>query len=256
WRAVADMRAKNPDSAADRLARVLDPAQWPVESQPWRSSVLLPAWQFALLRSEGLATRAGLGQLGRPGRGVGGNWGTERLPDQNPKDADAWELKRALYDNLTEQDFLERTPGEGEFDAGFARELGLARIGDPVRWRRGIEFLRLAAYALPAHSPSLFTQIAQTFEQANDRESARRAHEQLKEAGLAFGPKNFSAEEKAIFYGVIKRMADEAAAAGDNDGAIALLTIYAEYERAGLETLRQLAEMHERRGDALAALRY
>src|SRR5207248_10605918 len=58
------------------------------------------------------------------------------------------------------------------------------------------------------------------------------------------------------FYGVLKRLADEAATAGDNDGAIALLTMYAEYERAGLDTLRQLAEMHERRGDALAALRY
>src|SRR5207249_2605192 len=81
-------------------------------------------------------------------------------------------------------------------------------------------------------------------------------HEQLKEAGMAFGPKNLSAEEKAIFYGVIKRMADEAAATEHNDEAIALLTMYAEYERAGLETLRQLAEMHERRGDALAALRY
>src|SRR5262249_35029139 len=161
------------DSAADRLARVLDPAQWPVESQPWRSSVLLPAWQLALLRSKELATRAGLGQLALPGRRVEAVGAKGRRLGPNPKGADVGGLKRAVYDNLTEQDFLERTPGEGEFDAGFARELGLARIGDPVRWRRGIEFLRLAAYALPAHSPSLFTQIAQTFEQANERDNVR-----------------------------------------------------------------------------------
>ena len=33
WRSVADMRARQPDAAAERLARVLDPAQWPAEAQ-------------------------------------------------------------------------------------------------------------------------------------------------------------------------------------------------------------------------------
>src|SRR5205823_4321709 len=124
-----------PDAAAERLARDLDPAEWPAEAQPWRAAVLLPAWQMALLRSKDLATRAGLVQLALPGRRMEAIAATERVLAENPKDADVWELKRSLYDGLTEQDFFERTPGEGEFDAGYARELGLARISDPVRWR-------------------------------------------------------------------------------------------------------------------------
>src|SRR5262245_16820304 len=117
WRSIADMRAHKPDAAAERLAHVLDPAQWPAEAQPFRSAVLLPAWQMVLLRSKDLATRAGLVQLALPGRRMEAIAATERLLAQNPQDADAWELKRSLYDGLTEQDFFERTPGEGEFDA-------------------------------------------------------------------------------------------------------------------------------------------
>ena len=45
-------------------------------------------------------------------------------------------------------------------------------------------------------------------------------------------------------------------AAGDIDGAIENYHLYAESERSGLETLRTLAELNERKGDPLSALRY
>jgi tetratricopeptide (TPR) repeat protein len=256
WRAVADMRAQRPESAAERLGKLLDPAAWAADAQASRWSVLLPAWQMALLRSKDLATRVGQGQLLLPGRRMEAIAACEKALAADRNDADAWELKRYLYDSLTEADFAARKPGEGEFDAGYARELGMARINDAAHWRRGVEFLRLAAWANPAQAPSLCLQIAQTYERAGEPENARQAYEYVKQSGAAFGPKNLPPEEKAAFFGIVKKMADEAAARGDNRAAIADLTLYAEYERAGLETLRQLAEMYERDGNALTALQY
>jgi tetratricopeptide (TPR) repeat protein len=44
-------------------------------------------------------------------------------------------------------------------------------------------------------------------------------------------------------------------AQGDLDAALDLFHLYGEYERSGIETLRTIAELFERKGDALAALR-
>jgi tetratricopeptide (TPR) repeat protein len=180
----------------------------------------------------------------------------ERELAQANDNADAWNLKRILYDGLSETDFQERPPVEGEFDAAFARELGLARLRDAGQWRRGVEYLRLAAAADPTHGPSIYQQIAQVYEQTGERENARKANEFLKTLGQQFGPKSFPPEEKAIYFAIVKRLAEEAAARGDARAALANLTIYADYERSGLETLRQLAQMHEQLKEVLPALQF
>ena len=98
----------------------------------------------------------------------------ERQLAANPDDADAWALKRILYSNLTEADY-QAAAGDGvaaDFDHGYAQQLGLALINDPVRWQRGGEYLRLAARGMPALGPSLFTQIAQAHERAGHAEGA------------------------------------------------------------------------------------
>jgi tetratricopeptide (TPR) repeat protein len=257
WRAVADMRAGQPEAAAERLARLFDPQAWSDAEHPSRQAVLFPAWQMALRRSRDLATRIGQPQLGLPGRKMEAIAAVERTLAENKDDTDAWELKRLLYDGLSWNEYCQRRPVVAtEFDAAYARELGRALLSDPARWRQGLEFLEMAADADPAHAPSTYLEIAQTYERLGEREAMRTTFEKLRESGLAYGPQKLPADEATTFYMAIKRMADDAAAREDFRGAVALLRIILEGNRAGLQTFRQLAEMYERLGEALPALHY
>ncbi len=256
WNAVADMRMKDVDSAANRLNQILDPSQWTANDAPSRQSILFPAWQMALLRSSELATRVGKPQLALPSRRMEAIAGIERMLADNPKDSEAWEMKRVLYDGLTEQEYYARPPVDGEFDGVYVRELGLALLDDASRWRRGVEYLRIAAMSLPQHAPSICTQMAHALERAGELDSAQKCYTYMRESGLHFGPKSLPDGEKKIFFATIKKMADEAAVRDDYADAIANLKILTESDQAGIDLYRQLAEMHERQGDALGAMHY
>src|SRR5262249_6644609 len=127
---------------------------------------------------------------------------------------------------------------------------------DAVRWRRGVEFLRMAAMSLPQHAPSLCLQMAKALERSGEIDSAQKCYAYIRESGLFYGPKNLPEDERNIFFTVIKRLYDEAAARDDYQAAIANLKVFAENDRAGIDVYRQLAEMHERHGDALGAMHY
>ncbi len=257
WRAVADMRSRRIDSAAKRLAKLLDPSAWSSQETPARLGVLFPAWQMALVRSAELQMRLAKPQLDLPGRRMEAIAAMEMTLTDNPKDTDTWEMKRILYDGLTESQYHERPPVmSNEFDGRYVHELGLALLSDATRWQRGIEYLRVAAQAMPEHSPSICTRMAQAYERVGDLEHARVCYDYIKKAGVAIGPANFPKDERILFFAVIKRMFEEAAARNDTVEAIANLKLYAEFEQAGIETYRQLAEMHERAEDALGALHF
>jgi tetratricopeptide (TPR) repeat protein len=256
WHAVADMRAKNAEWAANRLANVLDPSAWTANDAPSRETILFPAWQLALLRSSDLTARVGKPQLALPARRMEAIAAVERILAQQPQDTEGWEMKRFLYEGVTEAEYNGRPPVNGEFDGFYARELGLALINDAARWRRGIEFLRLAAMSLPQHAPSICVQMAQALERSGEIDSAQNCYKFMRDAGLYYGPKNLPEDERNLFFAMIKRAADEAAARNDPQTAIANLKIFAENDRAGIEVYRQLAEMHERAGDALGAMHF
>jgi tetratricopeptide (TPR) repeat protein len=257
WRAIADMRKRDPVSAATRLAKLLDAAAWSIEQSFARQNVLFPAWQMVLMRSQELGSRVGHPQLALSGRRMEAIAATERLLAVNSHDSDAAEMKRFLYEGLTEKEYHERRPvTTGEFDPNYARELGIGLLNDSTKWHRGVEYLRLAADSWPQHAPSIFLQIAQACEHNGEPEEARKAYEAMKEVVLAFGPKNLPTDEATTFFMTIKRLADEAATRDDPRGAISLLRIIVEGDRAGVQTFRALAEMHERHGEALPALHY
>jgi tetratricopeptide (TPR) repeat protein len=162
-----------------------------------------------------------------------------------------------LYDGLTLAEYRQRRPVvEGEFDAGYARELGRALLGDPNRRQQGLELLEMAADADPAHAPSTLLEIVQIHESLGDTPAVRATFEKLRELGLSFGPKNLPPDEATKFFTSMKRLADDAAAAGDYQAAVRHLRIILEGDRAGLQTFRQLAEMYERLGEPLPALHY
>jgi tetratricopeptide (TPR) repeat protein len=142
-----------------------------------------------------------------------------------------------------------------EFDHAYSQQLGLALIGDVSRWRRGVEYLEIAARGWPQLGPTLLRQVAETYERMGEEEPARDAYERGKQAGLAIGPAALAEDERHVYFAIVKRLAEDAVARGAWDAAAANYQLYAGYDRAGVETYRALADVHERRGDALAAVR-
>jgi tetratricopeptide (TPR) repeat protein len=258
WRAVAQAHARDLDRAAQELEVVLDPAHCGADD-PQRLSVLFQAWQLALLLHDELRKRVGQPQLAQPGRRMEVMAAVERHMAAHPDDAAGWNLKRMLYQDVTEAEYEAAAsapdqPAEG-FDHAYAQQLGLALVGDATRWRRGCEYLRMAARGLPEAGPSMHIQIAQAYQRAGDAEGAWRGYEAAKRAGQAVGPKNLSEEDRHAYYATLKMLGDAASAHGRTDLAIDNYRLYSEYERSGVETLRTLADLCEKKGEVLAALR-
>ncbi len=276
WRAVAHVHARDFDQAAVGLRTVLDAANY-APDDPYRDSVLLAAWQLALTQHGEMKRRVGL-RLLQEGKRLEAIAAVERQLADTPSDAGAWELKRLLYDGLTEAEFLaaignrpsaigqspdaaaagsrqpiaERRPPIADFD--YCLQLGQALIADAGRWRSGAEYLRIAAWGLRAKGPGLYYQIAQASEQAGDTEGARYAFEMVKLLAREIGLKNLGPEEKRAYFATVKQLGETACTAGDLDRAIENLALYVESEQSGVDTLRLLTELYEKKGDVLAAL--
>ncbi len=256
WRAVALTHGREYGPAAEALTRILDPAVYGAADRQ-RRAVLLPAWRMALDVEE-LRRRAGAPQLGLPGRRMEAILAVEQHLAAHPQDKDVWGVKRMLYHEVTEADY-EAFAGPGVvangFDHEYVQQLGLALIDDNARWRRGGEYLRMAARGLPALGPGIFVQVAQTHQRAGHVDEARHNFELAARAGRAVGAKNLADDQRQAYFLALKSLADDAMARDDLDAAIQNLHLFTEYERSGVETLRTLAEMYERRGDPLGALR-
>jgi tetratricopeptide (TPR) repeat protein len=257
WRAVAHTHARQYDRAAEELEHVLDPSHYG-PGNPQRHSVLLSAWQLALLLHDELRRRVGLPQLALPGRRMEAIAAVERHLADNPDDQTIWGLKRMLYQDVTEEEY-DGFAGQGiaapHFDHEYVQQLGLALIDDNTRWQRGGEYLRMAARGLPTLGPTIFVQIAQAHQRAGHADEARHNYELAKRAGVAVGQKNLADAERQAYFATVKLLGEDALARGDLDAAIENYHLYAESERSGLETLRTLTTLYEKKGDALSALR-
>jgi tetratricopeptide (TPR) repeat protein len=194
--------------------------------------------------------RVGGPQLAEPGRRMEAIAAVERHLQASPDDPSAWDLKRVLYSSLTEADYSAAV-GEGRaaaaFDHGYAQQLGLALINDPNRWQRGSEYLRIAARGMPATGPSIYTQIAQANQRAGNMDAALQHYLLAQRVGRSVGPANLGAEEQAAYFAAVKFLGESAAARGDLEMAIENYHLYTENERSGIETLRTLAGLYEKK---------
>src|SRR5262249_30499867 len=155
-----------------------------------------------------------------------------------------------IYEGLTEADF-EAGKGDGGapvFDYSYTQQLGQKLIADRDHLKRGCDYLRIAARGLPERAPSMFTSVAQACQRAGQPEEAWNYYELAQRAGRAAGPKNLDEENRLAFYGAVKLLADVASQHNMIDTAIENYHLYLEYERSGLETLRALADLYERKG--------
>jgi tetratricopeptide (TPR) repeat protein len=257
WRAVAHTHARQLDRAADELERILDPHHYGSDS-PQRRAVLLSAWQMALLLHEELRRRVGMPQLSHAGRRMEAIAAVERHLAANPDDPSMLPLKRLLYQDLTPAEY-DAGAGQGGtasyIDHSLLQQMGLALINDDKRWQRGGEFLRMAARGLPTLGPTLFVQIAQAHQRAGNAEEAHHNFELAKRAGQAVGQKSLDEPERQAYFATVKLLGEETMSRGDVVAAIENYRLYSESERSGIETLRILAALYERRGDPLAAAR-
>jgi tetratricopeptide (TPR) repeat protein len=256
WRAVALTHERKYEQAAAALESVLVPTPEGA-ANPYRREILMSAWQLALTLHPELHKRVGVAQLGLPGRRMEAIAAVERYLARSPGDPDAWNLKRLLYQDLTEAEYDEAAgPGQAaaDFNHEYAQELGLALINDPARWKRGAEYLRIAARGQPTLAPALFYQIAKAHERAGDAEGVWQHYGRVKEAGRLVGPKNLSPEDHQLYFAVVKVLGEDAVTRGDLDAAIDAYLLYREYDRSGKETYRTLTNLYEQKKDAWAAL--
>ncbi len=257
YRVVLWLHRKDYDAAAELLERLLNPSVWSAED-PYRRAILFSAWRLALYLHPEMRRRVGP-QIDWEGRRMEAIAAVERQLAESPNDPVAQEMKLMLYNQLQEQEYQKWAASRDgivpDFNHDYVEQLGLALIDDPARWQRGAEYLRIAARGLSHRGPSIFNKLAEAAAKAGDREAQRNYLEQVKRAGLAYDPRRLDEEQRAIFYGVVKRLADEAAAAEDYDAAIADYSLHTQYERSGKETLRALAEVYAKKKDPLQALR-
>lgn len=246
WRAVAFTHRKDLERASDELRKVLLP---PETDSNQRRATLFQSWQLALLLHPELKKRVGEPLLAMPGRRMEAIAGVERRLAQQPDDQAAWDLKRLLYSELSEDEYRTSagTPLTADFNHEYAQQLGLALLEDKDRWQRGCEFLRMAAAGLPAKAPTLFIQIGKAHEKANDPAGLWENLDLARKAGKSIGPVNMADEDRHALFAAVKHLGDHAMTMGDVDRALECFKLYSQYEKAGIETWRTLAELFERK---------
>lgn len=246
WRAVGSTHRKEFDQARDALMEVLLP---PEKDTAQRRSILLQAWQLALVLHPEVKKRVGAPVLAIPGRRMEAIAVVERRLAQQADDPAAWDLKRLLYSELTEHEYRAGAtpPAAGEFDYEYANQLGLALIEDSARWQRGCEYLRIAAAGLPAKAPSFFIQIAKVHDKNNDPIGYWDNLDKARHAGRNVGPANLADEDRHALFAAVKQLGDHATSVGNLDQALECFKLYSQYEKAGIETWRTLAELFERK---------
>src|SRR5438132_1892464 len=254
WRAVAHTHARQYEQATAELEQILASKAY-ASDDPDRQAILFEAWQLALTLHPELERRVGTPMLAIPGLRLEAIAAVERRLADAPSDPAGWELKRLLYSNLTEADYQSATDSvAADFDHDYVQQLGLALINDSRRWRRGAEFLRIAARGLRSQAPSIFLQIANAHQKAQDAAGVWDNYELAKQAGRAVGPQNLTDESRKVYFDIIKLLAEDARSRDDLDAAIENYQLFAESDRSGLETLRILAELYEKKGQVFPAL--
>ena len=190
----------------------------------------------------------------------------ERHLAAHPGDGGMEELKRMLYHGLTEAQYEEGLPAPaagspspmpapGTFDHGYVERLGMSLINDADHWKRGAEYLRLAARGQPSRAVSLYVQVAKAHLRANDEDGALPFFEKARDAGRVYGVKNLADSEQRTYFATVKYLGEVGLFRGNIDSAIENLRLYTESPDSGLETYRALAEAYERKVEPLLALR-
>jgi tetratricopeptide (TPR) repeat protein len=256
YKAVADTHARKLDSAVERLTNLLDPSAWPAGDK-FRDAILFDVWQLALRTHPELKRRVGDVQLPLPGRRIEALRAIERQLTQSPDDPAVREFRQELFGELMEEDYATAAAGGPlpDFPYAYAEEVGLPLLAQSDQWRKGALLIRIAAHGQAERGPGLYQELAEIADKNGDSAEAHRYRKRAREFGHAVGPANLSADQKSIYFAIVKKLGEEAAAAKEWKEAIYNYTVYSQSEGSGKETLRSLAQMYENDGQVLPAIR-
>lgn len=254
WRAVAYCHLKNFDEAAQNLESLL--AQQ--ADSPARRSVLFQGWYLALTLHPEMKRRVGEPLLKYADRRFDAIVAVEReIARQGPQEQEALDLRPVLYSQLSETDYhVVVPPGQvlEDFNYLHVRELGLALLDHPGEWRRGCEFLRIAAQGLPNQAPILYIQMGKVHEKFGDLPGMWASYQKAMQLGRAIGAQNLAPEDRKQLFTTVKTIGERALAENQIDTALDAYKYLSQSEYAGVETWRALAELLERKGDVWTAL--
>jgi tetratricopeptide (TPR) repeat protein len=218
-RAVSFVHAKQYDSAAETLARFLNP-ETPGYNHGLRKQMYFDALHLALDGPKALSERLGWGELNKPGRRIEALGAVERKLAADPSSEKAKEYRTMLYSQLTEREFFAAvaTTAPSDFNYDYVEQLGLQLVDDidPERRERGEGYLRIAVHGLPGHGPGIFKKLADVSEKLGDHRSVDSYTQRIREIVRdKVGPANLEKDQRDIYLKALQRLATAAEAEGD-----------------------------------------
>jgi tetratricopeptide (TPR) repeat protein len=182
----------------------------------------------------------------------------EHVLRRQPDDPIARELKEYLYSGLTLSEFEagQRCAPEAikHLDFAYIYQKGQQLLTSQDSWRRGAEFLHMAASGMPEKAPTIYYELGKLYQQHGDEEKTRYYFEQAKQAARQYGLDRLPAEEKQAYFHCVHQLAQMAYQRGDIDAAIENFSLYMESPESGTDTLSLVTELYERKGDVVSAL--
>lgn len=254
WRTVLALHDGSHVEAAALLHKNL--GNHHVSEEQLAGKYLYASWSLALSGHPEMKSRVGLPLLSDPAIKMIAIAVVERHIAQQMNDQVAWGIKRFLYSDLTGNIFFRNPPGNpANFDYLFVRDLGLALLEQKKELARGAEYLEIAVFGLPQHAPFLMVQVGKAFTQNNQESEAESYFEKAVTFGRKMGHKNLHDQDRFAYFSALKFLADSFLHRKNADKALEYYHLFAQFERSGVETLRTIANLHEEKGEALAALR-
>ncbi len=256
WNAVAFIHQGKVKEAASLLEKILNPYTFGF-SNPSRAEVLVRSWLLAILWNKQLRLTFGEPQLSLPGRRMDAIQAVDSHL-KHIQDQEAWSLKRLLYSDLEEIDYndaLANGLNQGSLaDPEYLQEIGRAKLEDPQAWSKGASWMRIAASEARLDGPRILVEIAKAADRHGNTKEARNHYKAARDTGLKVEFGTLTAASQAIFFRVVKYLAETADHEESWPESIKNWQLYASCKDAGLETQRHIAHAHESLGEPLAAL--
>ena len=254
WRAVALLHEHRFDDAARELLSIL---QFPQYLTPERQAIHFSAWVLALYGHPEMARRVGQPLLAMPGQRMDAIAAVEHQLKLTPEDPSAWDMKRQFYSELTEGEYWSITPPDqipAHFNHEYVEQLGLALLDNRDQWKRGCDYLRIAAHGLPTQATNLYMHIAHAHDKHGDRAGLWENYLKAMQIGRTIGVANLQAADKEALFANVKKVADLALKENQTDFALEAYKFLTLHENAGIETYRTLADLFEKKKDIWIAL--
>ncbi len=261
YRAVADTHAGEFEKAAQSLRQLLDASQFSPDEVPSREKVIIPAWQLALSQHPEIRKR-----VGEPLLQNGQRMAAIAEVEKAPKSEDIQELKTRLYADVTLAEYnreagTEMTQQAMHFDHKFVYERGLELLEDSGKYQRGIELLAIAVRGQPKHAAAVWKISADAATQQGNHALAKQAMNEVKAWTKLIGLKDVSSESKTAYFATVKSLGEAAyldamADRQSPDAAIENLLLATEATESGVDTLRMLADLYEKKGDIVQTMHF